>query len=184
LTRKIAKQIAASEARVLAGKVLFGDDWIGELSSADLQILESKNGIKKKTLPNGRAINIIVPCPRGRRNRLNAAIGRGERAVVQLSTAIDVMHDAGFSHVAEAYDFESFERFLKSFRRRQFNGGSNPVGKPPDKIEGVKRRMESDMRGGIDLGAMKQKALAAKYDVSRGTAVKARQEVCEKHARK
>jgi hypothetical protein len=163
---------------------LFGDDWIGELSSADLQILESKNGIKRKRLPNGRTINIIVPCPRGRRNRLDAAIGRGERAVVQLSTAIDVMHDAGFSHLAEAYDFESFERFLRSFRRQQLDGGSNPVGKPRDKIEDVMRRMESDVRGGINLRAIKQKALAAKYGVSRGTAVKARQEVLAKHARK
>jgi hypothetical protein len=182
MSGKPAEEIAASKARMLVGKVLFGDDWIGELRSSDLRLLEGEHGIKQRILPNGQVIRIIAPCPPNRRNQLDMAIGRVERGYVQHSTVIDVMHDAGFSDLAKAYDLANFEHFLKNLRRPELHGRSR--GKPRDKIEDVKRRMESDMRGGIDLNAMKGKALAAKYRVSRGTAVNARREVLEKYARK
>lgn len=155
----------------------------GELLPAELRILEGENGIKRKMLPNGRTINIIAPCPQARRGRLDAALGRGERAYVQHSTAIDVMHDAGFRDVKQSYDAAAFDRFLRSLRSSKPAKSSRGVGKPPDVIERVKRRMESDIRAGIDVGAMKGKELAAKYSVSRGTAMKARREVQEKQAR-
>ena len=182
MARTIAKRITAPEARVLAGKALFGDDWIGQLPPSDLKLMESEFGVKRKSLPNGRTINIIVPCPTNRRGQLDLAIGRGERAYVQLSTAIDVMHDAGFSDLSETYDLEAFSQFLEKFCAPASKGRS--VGKPRDKIEGVMRRMESDMRGGLDLNALKGKELAVKYRVSRNTAVAARREVLEKQDRK
>ncbi len=176
--------IDPAEARRLVGKAMYGDDYIGELSKKDLQLLSGPHGPRRKTLSNGRAINIISPCPAYLRKKLDVAIGRAERAFVQYTTAIDFLHDNGFRDVSEAYDCQRFTKFLESIGRRQQEASTRPVGKPPDLIESVKQKMSSDIRGGIDIESMKGKALAAKYGVSRGTAVKARREVLERLARK
>jgi hypothetical protein len=177
-------EISPAEARKVAGKALFGDDWI-ELSKKELQLLAGPNGPRRKMLPNGRPITIIAPCPRARRKHLDLAIGRRERAFIQYSTTIDVLHDSGFADIAKSYDRRLLTNFLESIRRSpQQNSRSRPAGKPPDKIEGVKQQMNLDIREGVEIALLKQKELAANYNVSRGTAVKARAEVLKALDRK
>jgi hypothetical protein len=179
-----ASLIDAAEAQRLVGKALYGDDWIGELSKKELDLLSGPYGPQRKRLSNGRAINIILRCPPHLRDKLDLAWGRAEHAYLQTATAIDVLHDHGFKYGDKVFDLGRIEKLLAKISQPDAESKRRSVGKPPDKIEGVKMRMASDMRGGIDLDAMKQEALAAKYGVSRGTAVKAKQEVLEKQQRK
>src|SRR6185437_2350171 len=71
--------IEAAEARLRVGKALFGDDWIGPLSTAELKLLGGPNGPQRKRLSNGRTINLIQPCPSNLRDKLDRAWGRAER---------------------------------------------------------------------------------------------------------
>ncbi len=57
------------------GRRLFGDDWIGKLSIADLILLEQYG--PKIELRNGVEVRTINPCPERIRNRLDRAFGRG-----------------------------------------------------------------------------------------------------------
>jgi hypothetical protein len=177
-------EIDAAAARVLIGKALFGDDWIGPLSKKDLDLLAGPYGPQRKVLANGRTINFVPPCPANLRDKLNFAIGRGERAVLQDAMVIDIMHDNGFRDVARTFNRSLLHEFLKTIGRPLLESRKRSAGKPPDLIEGVIGRMVSDARRGIDIESMKGKELAAKYGVSRGTAVKARAEVLAKRSRK
>jgi hypothetical protein len=176
--------IEAAEARRLVGKALYGDDWIGELSSKELKLLTGPNGPQRKRLSNGRTINIIPRCSPSLRNKLDLAWGRGERAYLQLATAIDVLHDHGFIFGDKVFDLDRFKMFLSKISRPNTELQKRSVGKPRVLIEGVVTRMASDMRVGIGIEALKGKELAVKYGVSRNTAVAARREVLEKLARK
>jgi hypothetical protein len=176
--------IDAAEARLLVAKALYGDDWIGELSNKELKLLTGPNGPQRKRLPNGRTINIIPRCPPNLRNKLDQAIGRGERANLQLAVAIDVLHDHGFRDVESAFDFGRFKEFLTKISHPKAELRKRSVGKPRDLIEHVKIKMASDIRGGLDIESLKGKELAVKYRVSRNTAVAAKKEVLEKLARK
>jgi hypothetical protein len=176
--------IEATEAHRLVGKALYGDDWIGELSSKELKLLTGPNGPQRKRLSNGRTINIIPRCPPSLRNKLDIAWGRGERAYLQLATAIDVLHDHGFIYGAKVFDSGRFKMFLSKISHPNTELQKRSVGKPRDLIEGVVIRMTSDMRGLVDIESLKGKELAVKYGVSRNTAVAARREVLERLARK
>jgi hypothetical protein len=57
------------------GRRLFGDDWIGKLSIADLKLLEQYG--PKIEFRNGVEVRTINPCPERIRNRLDRAFGRG-----------------------------------------------------------------------------------------------------------
>jgi hypothetical protein len=176
--------IDAAEARLLVAKALYGDDWIGELSNKELKLLTGPNGPQRKRLPNGRTINIIPRCPPNVRDKLNQAIGRGERAVLQSATAIDVLHDHGFWDVEKVFNLGQFKEFLAKISHTKAEVRNRSVGKPRDLIEGVKIKMASDIRGAFDIHSLKGKELAVKYGVSRNTAVAARKELLEKLARK
>jgi hypothetical protein len=176
--------IEAAEARRLVGKALYVDDYIGEISKKELQLLSGPHGPQRKTLRNGRVISIIARCPPSLRKKLDAAIGRDLRSFVQYATAIDVLHDNGFRNESKVYDRRQFTQFLKSIHHQEQEASPRPVGKPPELIESVMRKMTSDILGGRFDESMKGKELADKYGVSRGTAVKARQEVLKKLARK
>ncbi|MGX4772018.1 hypothetical protein ACWAUC_19785 [Bradyrhizobium guangdongense] len=174
--------VRAAAARALAGRALFGDDWIGKLTKRELDLLSGPYGPQRKTLSNGRSITIVSPCPPNLRHKLDAAIGRAERAYLQEATVIDLLHDNGFSDLGSKFDKNLFDQFLETICRPKAEAARG-AGKPRDLIEGIKIRMASDMRDGIDIKTMKQKELVAKYGGSRGTAAKARQEVLEKYAR-
>jgi hypothetical protein len=176
--------IEAAEARLLVGKALYGDDWIGSLSTEELKLLGGPNGPQRKRLSNGRTINIIPRCPPNLRDKIDRAWGRAERAYLQSLTAIDVLHDHGFRDVDRAFDFGRFKAFLVKISRPEAEIRKRPVGKPRDRIEGVIFKMESDIRSGLDIESLKGKELGVKYGVSRNTAVSARKEVREKLARK
>jgi hypothetical protein len=176
--------IDAAAARILVGRALFGDDWIGPLSKKELDLLSGPYGPQRKVLANGRTINIIPPCPANLRSRLNQAIGRGERAYLQSAMAIDVLHDNGFRDVEKVFHFGQFKEFLAKISHTKAEVRKRTVGKPRDLIEGVKIKMASDIRGGFDIDSLKGKELAVKYGVSRNTAVTAKKEVLEKLDRK
>jgi hypothetical protein len=175
--------IGYSQARARTGQALFGDDWIGELSKSDLKLLSGPYGPQRKNLANGRAISIVTVCPAKLRGKLERAIGRAERAYLQEATVIDLLHDHGFSDTEKAFKAGQLETFLSKIRGPRAEARKRTVGKPRDKIEAVKLRMASDIRGALDIESLKGKELADKYGVSRGTAVAARKEVLEKLAR-
>jgi hypothetical protein len=177
-------EIEAAAARILVGKAIFGDDWIGPLSQRELDLLSGPSGPQRKILPNGRVINIIPPCPANLRGKLDLAIGRAERAYLQEAMTIDVMHEAGFTDVAKRFDRDRVHEFLKKINQPKSQSNKRPAGKPRDLIDGVILRMASDVRRGVGVESMKGKELAAKYGVSRGTAVNARKELFEKRSRK
>jgi hypothetical protein len=170
------------EARARTVLALFGDDWIGELSKSELDLLSGPYGPQRKTLANRRSIKILSPCQPNLRAKLDTAIGRAERAYLQEATVIDVLHDNGFPDDAKAFDAGRLQEFLAREKRPDAETYKRGPGKPRDLIEGVKLKMESDLRGGTDLESIKQEALGVKYDVSRNTAVQARREVLEKLA--
>jgi hypothetical protein len=81
------------------GRRLFGDDWIGKLSIADLKLLEQYG--PKIEFRNGVEVRTINPCPERIRNRLDRAFGRYWRICLQQDTAYDWLK----AHVpARAYD--------------------------------------------------------------------------------
>ncbi len=177
--------IDAREARRLVGKALFGADWIGSLSKKELDLLSGPQGPRRKRLASGRTINLIPPCSTATlRKRLDLAIGRAERAVLQDATVIDVMHDNGFHDVAEAFDRGRVDRFLKKLGTGHAELPPRRVGKRPVLIGGIIAKMASDTRAGIDIESMIGKELADRYGASRGTCEKARTELRERLARK
>jgi hypothetical protein len=177
--------IDAAEARLVVEKALFGDDWIGPLSTEELELLGGPFGPQRKRLSNGRTINIIARCPQQLRNKIDRAWGRAERAYIQSMTAIDILHDHGFKDVDRAFQLERFNRFLARISRPETEAtAKRNVGKPRDLIDGVILKMASDARYGIDIESFKGKELGVRYGVSRNTAVAARREVREKLARK
>jgi hypothetical protein len=179
-----ANFIDAAEARLLVEKALFDDDWIGPLSTEELELLGGPNGPQRKRLSNGRTISIIARCPPNLRNKIDRAWGRAERAYLQSMTAIDVLHDHGFKDVDIAFELGRFNAFLARISRSETETAKRSVGKPRDLIDGVILKMASDARYGIDIESLKGKELGARYGVSRNTAVAARKEVREKLARK
>lgn len=66
------------------GRVLFGDDWIGELTQREIDLLVTHG----PRLAKG-AVGSIAPCPQKYRRALDRAIGRDHRANSQRDTALD-----------------------------------------------------------------------------------------------
>ena len=178
------KYVDAAEARPLVEKALFGDDWIGPLSTEELDLLGGPFGPQRKRLSNGRIISIIARCPPNLRNKIDRAWGRAERAYVQSMTAIDVLHDHGFRDIDSAFELGRFNSFLTRISQPETEVAKRSVGKPRDLIDGVILKMASDARSGIDIESLKGKELGVRYGVSRNTAVAARKEVRKKLARK
>jgi hypothetical protein len=176
-TKSTPDTIPRDDARRLVGqKKIFGEDWIGKLSQADMSLLKGPYGPKKKPI-NHQMIVLVEPCPRSLVSRLERAWGRWERMVAQLRTVDDWLESHGFNCTAAQFDREKLDRAIE--------GDSAPIATPgPGRRARIGPRVEGAMRDALDNGLerheladMTVKQLAAHFDCGETTASKARRKV-------
>jgi hypothetical protein len=97
--------ISHNDARELVGRALYRNDWIGGLTKEDIDLLNGEFGPKRLPRPNGASgfFEIIKPCPNDLRRKLDAAIGRDRRMIVQLTTVLEWLDQNGFAALEKQY---------------------------------------------------------------------------------
>lgn len=110
--------ISHNDARELIGRAIYRDDWIESLTAEEVEIL-NKYGPRRRPRPSGASgyFEIIAPCPKGFRNKLNAAIGRDRRMIVQLTTVLEWLEENSFGAVKDKYSRKSIESAAVSIVR-------------------------------------------------------------------
>jgi hypothetical protein len=103
--------ISHNDARELVGRAFYRDDWIGGLAKEDIDLLHGDFGPKRWPRPNGEAgfFEVIPPCPKGLRDKLDAAIGRDRRMIVQLMTILEWLDQNGFAALDKQYPRRALE---------------------------------------------------------------------------
>jgi hypothetical protein len=144
-----------------AGPVLFGADWIDRLKPRDAEIL-AKFGPK----PFGRPNQSIGPCPRHWQVKLDRAIGRDARLVVQRATVLDWIFSARVMTSLNHCDQAALDRVLARYRPAKAGKGA-----PPRVRYRLITQMLEDIRSGKrtadELNAMKEETIAEVYGASR-----------------
>jgi hypothetical protein len=162
-----------SEAIDRAGPVLFGGDWIGSLTEADVAILK-----KYGPLPHGQARQSIARCPEKWSRRLDRVLGRDVRMVIQRATVLDWIFAAkvgrgGLLTFELRCDPVLLDRLVARAR-----GGRIGRGAPPLAQLRVIRAMLADLHSGATtperLRREKELALSKLYGASRSACKKAR----------
>lgn len=142
-----------------AGPVFFGSDWIDRLKPSDCEIL-AKFGPK----PFGGPRQSIKPCPRRWQAKLDRAIGRDMRLVIQRATVLDWIFSARVMTTLNHCDQTALQRALGRYRPAT-------VGAPPRVRYQLITRMLEDIRSGkttaVKLEMLKEEALAEAYGASR-----------------
>jgi hypothetical protein len=155
------RRISLTEAIDRAGPVLFGADWIDRLKPSQAEIL-AKFGPK----PYGRPKQSIGPCPRDLQDKLDQAIGRDVRLVVQRATVLDWIFSARVMTTLNHCDQAALDRTLARYRPAKAGKGA-----PPRVRYQLITRMLEDIRSGKrtadELEALKQEAMAEEYGASR-----------------
>jgi hypothetical protein len=154
-------RLTLTEAIDHAGPVLFGADWIDRLKPRDCKIL-AKYGPK----PFGRPNQSIGPCPRQWQVKLDCAIGRDARLVVQRATVLDWIFSARVMTSLNHCDQTALDRVLARYRPAKAGKGA-----PPRVRYRLITQMLEDIRSGKrtadKLNAMKEEAIAEVYGASR-----------------
>jgi hypothetical protein len=154
-------RISLTEAIDRAGPVLFGADWIDRLKPRDAEIL-AKFGPK----PFGRPNQSIGPCPRKWQVKLDRAIGRDARLVVQRATVLDWIFSARVMTSLNHCDQVALDRVLARYRPAKAGKGA-----PPRVRHRLINQMLEDIRTGkttVDaLEGLKEEAIADVYGASR-----------------
>jgi hypothetical protein len=142
-----------------AGPVFFGSDWIDRLKPSDAKIL-AKFGPK----PFGQPRQSIKPCPPASRAKLDRALGRDMRLVIQRATVLDWIFSARVMTTASHCDQATLQRALGRYRPAT-------VGAPPRVRYRLITQMLDDIRSGKTtagkLEMLKEEALAEEYGASR-----------------
>jgi hypothetical protein len=150
-----------TEAIDHAGPVLFGADWIDRLKPQDAKIL-AEFGPK----PFGRPKQTIGPCPRRWQAKLDSALGRDARLVVQRATVLDWIFSARVMRSTSHCDMAALDRALARYRPAKVAQGA-----PPRLRYRLITQMLDDIRAGKwtveQLEKMKQEAVAEAYGASR-----------------
>ena len=97
--------VSHNEAREIVGRAFYRDDWIGGLDQQDIDLLNGEFGPKRMPRPNAAAgfFEVIRPCPKKLRSKLDAAIGRDRRMIVQLTTVLEWLDQNGFPALEKRY---------------------------------------------------------------------------------
>jgi hypothetical protein len=144
-----------------AGPVLFGADWIDRLKARDAEIL-AKFGPK----PFGRPHQSIGPCPPEWQVKLDRAMGRDARLVVQRATVLDWIFSARVMTTLNHCDQAALDRALARYRPAKAGKGA-----PPRVRYRLINQMLEDIRTGKRtadaLDALKEEAIAKEYGASR-----------------
>ncbi len=155
------RRISLTEAIDHAGPVLFGADWIDRLKPRDARVL-AKFGPR----PFGRPNQTIGPCPRQWQVKLDRAMGRDARLVVQRATVLDWIFSARVMTTLNHCDQGALDRALARYRPAKASKGA-----PPRVRYRLITQMLEDMRSGKRtadaLEALKEEAVAEVYGASR-----------------
>jgi hypothetical protein len=185
---ELPARITVTDAIDHAGRVLFGDDWIGSLKPRDLAILQ-QHGPRRGAGANAQ---IIDPCsgPESLRRDLDRAIGRHQRSGAQRSTVLEwfyqnrIAFDSAVAHV----DAKGLALALAAFHAAppQSVIAVRKRGRPDDKKQAVVAAMMATLDSGIvtksELQAMKPDHMRAKFGASRKTCTEARELALKGHA--
>lgn len=101
-----AASISHNDARELVGKALYGEDWIGSLTAAEIELLHGQHGPKRHPRPKGSSgyFEIIARCPSpALARKLDQAIGRDRRMIIQSTTVLEWLDQSGFPALAKQY---------------------------------------------------------------------------------
>jgi hypothetical protein len=152
-------RLTLPEAIDHAGPVFFGADWIDRLKPNDAKIL-AKFGPK----PFGGPRQSIKPCPPRWRTKLDHALGRDMRLVIQRATVLDWIFSAHVMTTINHCDQTALQRALGRYRPAT-------VGAPPRVRYRLIARMLEDIHSGkttaVKLEMLKQEALKEAYGASR-----------------
>jgi hypothetical protein len=93
-----------NDAREFVGRAIYRDDWIGALEREEEELLYGEFGPKR--FPRHGAsgfFEVIQPCPKRLRGKLDAVIGRDRRMIVQLTTVLEWLDQNGFAALEKQY---------------------------------------------------------------------------------
>lgn len=110
--------ILHDHARDLIGRAIYRDDWIGGLTAEEIELLNSEYGPKRWPRPNGASgyFNVINPCPPGQREKLDAALGRDQRMIMQLSTVLEWLDQNGLGALQKGYSKQVLDAAIATIR--------------------------------------------------------------------
>jgi hypothetical protein len=187
--------ISREDARVLVGKMLFGSDWIAELTKEQRQLLGSEFGVKRKAVFQAEVmVNTIdvyeKPCPPKHRDRFNAAVGCSERMRIQGTTVDDWIETvAGLDCTKPFFERPNLDEAMKRYRELQSDTAGGVARRPgPEPVQ--RDRVAKTMREAITTGkltiaalkAEKEETLASDYSAGRETVRNARNLVVSEFA--
>jgi hypothetical protein len=162
-------RLTLTEAIDRAGPVLFGADWIDRLKPKDAKIL-AEFGPK----PFGQPRQSIGPCPREWAVKLDRAMGRDARLVVQRTTVLDWIFSARVMTTLNHCDQAALNRVLERHRPAKAGKGGAP---PLVRYRLITQMLEDIHRGkrtADELEALKEETLAELYGASRNACRPAR----------
>jgi hypothetical protein len=183
--------ISRDEARTLVGKMLFGSDWISDLTKEQKVLLDGDFGPKRRPVfQRGVMVNTIdvfeKPCPADRRQEFDIAIGRLMRMGIQIMTVDDWIETAADLDITKKFiDRDALDAAMADYRRQENDATCASKSSGPRPIE--RNRVVDEMKKAIASGTsvqalreMKQIALADLFSTGRETARNALAEVLSK----
>jgi hypothetical protein len=166
------------EALGKVGRALFPNDWVGGLSSMEIELI-MQHGPKED--------GTIKPCSPKVASRLDRALGRQLRALAQWKTAEEVLtgHADSRGGNPPEFTFGTCKRLVFNVWLRRLQpvlaSARRKRGPPPDKKNRVAAKMLADIERGDTslerLGETKLVALGLQYGVHKDTAQKALKEL-------
>jgi hypothetical protein len=172
-----AQRLNNVSAFAMVGRVLFRDDWIGELSKSDTKLLEEHG--PKDILSTGDTIEIIARCPTADiAKRVDRALGRHYRMLAQWNTARRWLIEKGPPANFGTYDAGALKRALQRLEKIE---PSDLKRRGRGRKASVGPRVEAKIRDCIERGehtlsslyALEGKARASLLGCAPSTATKA-----------
>jgi hypothetical protein len=174
--------ISRDDARALVGKMLFGAEWINDLTKAQIALLAADFGPKPKALSGEEVFE--KPCPAERREEFDVALGRRARMRIQTVSAdawIETFaHRFGLGSGANFFRRSMLDEAIKEHQER--SAPLQPRGKPggePIERNRVAAAMKADLEDGkATLAQLRNRdASASTYKTSTGTARNASKQI-------
>ncbi len=169
------RKIHLSEARAIVESKMFGEDWIPELTSAEVELIE-KYGPKTKMV-GAKSVDVIERCPsKDIAARLDRALGRRCRWAWQKNAADVWLRTSGPTCTFSMYDRAAFEKALLTIDR-----ASESYRPARGRVETAAILAEAKLRQEVANGratalkSMTDKELAAELECSRKVAKKVRE---------
>jgi hypothetical protein len=168
-----ARSVDVATARDMAGREIFGEDWIERMSPAEEKLITDYCP-DFAALPVGETFRagIIEPCPTALRDRLHDAIGRCIRMNAQRTTAADWLMRHAPPAQFGSYDAGALEAAIAKIEQQ-------PAAKPgrgrrSDLADRVERDVRAQLRSGTmkieELTTMKLEAIGDLFGCGKNTA--------------